>query len=108
MIKVQILKNNLIIESVEVKGHAKSADFGEDLVCAGVSAIIMGCCNALEKYAQNKCQIKLEEAYSEIKVLENSEKVQTILEVMEVQLETLMEIHHEYLYLNNENGGLRK
>jgi len=49
MINVVILRNNLNqIISIEVKGHADSAPYGQDLVCAAVSAVVIGCNNALK------------------------------------------------------------
>jgi len=47
MITVTITKSNKIIESIEVKGHANSGTYGNDLVCAAISAIITGGANAL-------------------------------------------------------------
>ena len=40
MIKINVKKENNIIKSVEVKGHADYADFGKDIVCSAVSSIV--------------------------------------------------------------------
>lgn len=40
MIKINVEKENNIIKSVEVKGHADYADFGKDIVCSAVSSIV--------------------------------------------------------------------
>jgi hypothetical protein len=39
MIKVNILKSNNHIESIEISGHSNYADAGYDIVCAAVSSI---------------------------------------------------------------------
>ena len=40
MIKINVEKENNIIKSVEVKGHADYTDFGKDIVCSAVSSIV--------------------------------------------------------------------
>ena len=49
MIQVRITKSQEKILSIDVKGHANSAAYGSDLVCAEVSAIMIGLCNALDE-----------------------------------------------------------
>ena len=39
------------IARITVSGHAGYADAGEDIVCAGVSALIITCANALQRVA---------------------------------------------------------
>ena len=48
MIKVLIRFEEKNFKSLEVKGHANSAPYGQDLVCAAVSAILTGCTNAIQ------------------------------------------------------------
>ena len=59
MIKITASRNNGKITSLTVKGHANSAPHGEDLVCAAVSSILVGGCNALKE--PNCFAIKLNE-----------------------------------------------
>ena len=42
MIKITILYNENKFASLEVKGHANSAEYGQDIVCSAVSALIFG------------------------------------------------------------------
>ena len=49
MIKITASRNNGRITNLTVKGHANSAPHGEDLVCAAVSSILVGGCNALKE-----------------------------------------------------------
>ncbi|MNI35971.1 hypothetical protein D3C73_900090 [compost metagenome] len=49
MIIVSILRrSNNTISGFEVSGHAGYADPGEDIVCAGVSAVTVGTVNSVE------------------------------------------------------------
>lgn len=48
MIHAHFQRNNAgDFESFRVTGHADSAPYGEDLVCAGVSALVVACENSL-------------------------------------------------------------
>ena len=65
MIKVQIKRNNKYITQIKIKGHAQFGEYGKDLVCAGVSAVATGICNALAKKGfleEKKCAIILKNA----------------------------------------------
>ena len=63
MIKVKIgHASNNQVNFIEVKGHANSAPHGEDIVCAGVSAILGGGFNNLINYKDY--ELKLDEGYA--------------------------------------------
>ena len=47
MIKIVLTYKDNKIDALEIKGHANSAEYGKDLVCAAVSAISVGGLNAL-------------------------------------------------------------
>lgn len=47
MIKVKIIKNNNIIESINAKGHANYEEYGKDIVCASFSTMIITTINAI-------------------------------------------------------------
>ena len=63
MIKIKIgHASNGQVNFLEVKGHANSAPHGEDLVCAGVSAILGGGFNNLKNHKDY--ELKLDEGYA--------------------------------------------
>ena len=57
MIKVNIEKNNAKITSLKVSGHSNYDEKGKDIVCAGVSAVVVGGINSLLN--ENKTAIML-------------------------------------------------
>ena len=76
MIKITASRNDGKIVNLTVKGHANSAPKGEDLVCAAVSSILVGGCNALN---QTNCfTIKL------YIVPMGVQPLSTIIQIMEV------------------------
>ena len=50
MIKINIIKKNDEIKEITFTGHALYADYGKDIVCAGVSSILITTVNAILKY----------------------------------------------------------
>ena len=53
MIKVRIVKNNDIIESIHCNGHAGYADYGKDIVCASFSTMVITTINAILEFDEN-------------------------------------------------------
>lgn len=69
-IKVSWIKRENI-KSICIEGHARSAPKGEDLVCAGLSAISIGFVNALNMVKKDeKINIVVKEGYILINFLE--------------------------------------
>ena len=53
MISVNVTFIGKDIETLKVSGHANFANYGKDIVCAGVSAVVTGGINALEDEIKN-------------------------------------------------------
>ena len=51
MIKVAFFRQEGRITGFESEGHAGYADYGSDIVCAAVSALLISCVNGLESVA---------------------------------------------------------
>ncbi len=95
MIQITVKRNPDII-SIEVKGHAGSADYGHDLVCAIVSGIITGLANALYEMVHEE-DIVLEEGYAKIYISNPCDKSNTICETALYMLKTAQEVNKEYI-----------
>ena len=96
MIEVKVQSIEDVISLIEVRGHADSAPKGEDLVCAAVSAIITGGCNAIHEV--NKFSIKLEDGYALIKAKGNITRADAlVLETIVKQLETIEDSYPQYI-----------
>lgn len=97
MILVSILKHNGIIEEMKVSGHAEYADKGKDLVCAGVSTIMIGSLNALDLLAKDTCDLQIKANQIQIKTKINTYDSQLIIKTVILQLETLKEKYSDYI-----------
>ncbi len=88
MIKVTIYYENLSPVGLEVKGHSGKNQYGHDLVCAAVSAIVTGGFNAFQD--DEIKEIKLDDGYAKLIVKQN--EVSLIkLEMLLIQLKTVQE-----------------
>ena len=98
MITVIIQKHNQQIKDIEVSGHANSAEYGKDLVCAGVSTVCVGIANVLAKKGFLKQgTIDVEEGFVHVKVNQSSDMIQVVLETFEILLETVEESYPKYM-----------
>lgn len=91
MVNVKVLKKEDLIKSLSISGHANAGDYGNDLVCAGVSSISIGLANALDKLTQNLCTINIDENLVSIEVLDSDVSIQMILQTGIIQLQTIEE-----------------
>lgn len=96
MIKIEATRKDGKIINLTVKGHANSAPKGEDLVCAAVSSVLVGGCNALSQ--PNCFAIKLNEG--DASIVENkhaNEHDYEVLETMIIQFKTIEESSKKFL-----------
>ena len=96
MIKIEATRKDGKIINLTVKGHANSAPKGEDLVCAAVSSVLVGGCNALNQ--PNCFAIKLDSGDTSIseKSIANKHDYE-VLETMIVQFKTVEESSRKFL-----------
>lgn len=101
MTKVTIKKNASFISDIEIKGHALSGKYNEDIVCAGISSIVFGIINALEELTNYDTNyIIFEEDMIKVPYLSEDKEVQLICEVMIVQLQTIAESYPKYIEIS--------
>ena len=106
MIKVDVLLTPLTkqVYGIILKGHAKSDEYGKDLVCAAVSAIVTGGANAMMEFSEDICSIQLESGNSKIisQLVGNSIPTndELILKIIVTQLETVAESYGEFIQIN--------
>ncbi|MGC4375823.1 ribosomal-processing cysteine protease Prp [Fictibacillus sp. Mic-4] len=110
MIKVSIIRNqNGVIRSFIMKGHAESGPYGQDLVCAGASAVSFGTINAIEELCQFTPDVETREDGGFLRMDlpdmacdEPFRKAQVLLEGMIVSLKTIERDYSQYIQVNEE------
>ena len=97
MIKVVIEKNNSKIISFEVSGHSNYDEKGKDIVCAGVSAIVVGGINALINENKKAIEYECKEGYAKVLVKNIDSNIEMILDVISTQLYTVEESYPKFI-----------
>ncbi len=97
MIKVTIEKNNTKIVSLEVSGHSNYDEKGRDIVCAGVSAIVVGGINALVNENKKAIEYECKEGYAKVIVKNIDSNINMILDVITTQLYTIEESYPKFI-----------
>ena len=102
MIKITIgHASNSQINFLEIKGHANSAPYGEDLICAAVSAIVTGGFNNLKKI--ENYEIKLDEGHAYFKSnapLDAHDEV--VMETIVCGLITIRDAHPKFVDIKTD------
>lgn len=101
MIKVNVTIQNDKIHALLVSGHANSGEYGKDLVCAAVSAVVIGGLNAIQCHADYA--IKIDDGYVslEAKSLPNGHD-QIVLETIVTGLLTIEQNYRKYIKIKQE------
>ncbi|MDY6062994.1 MAG: ribosomal-processing cysteine protease Prp [Erysipelotrichaceae bacterium] len=94
MIKAVVDIHNEDIINLNISGHANFAEYGNDIVCAGVSSIIFGLMNALD---EKRVEIKMEDNEINIRIIEADNRLRNYLELCLIQLKTIEEVKSQNL-----------
>ncbi len=97
MIHITVKYDGPNIVGCTITGHANAAKKGEDLVCAGVSAISVGTLNALVSECEDTIVETMNEGFVDIQVQHIQNNQQMILKTMIIQLETIQAAHPNYI-----------
>ena len=101
MITVQRTMKQGSTEELSIFGHSGSEEAGRDLICAAVSAIGFGLCNALDQmHAEADIQIK--DKLIKIRIIKSTEQTETILNTGMIQLQTVEERYPEFVLVKSE------
>jgi hypothetical protein len=113
MIKVTIYRTAVGIQSFEMTGHANYAKHGQDIVCAGASAVVFGSINAIDALCDVQADINLGKnggflTYTLPKHLDNEmgKNVQLLLEGMIVSLKTIEMDYGKYIRIQEIMQGV--
>ena len=53
MISVNFYKQNDKVVKIECYGHAEYDDYGKDIICSAVSALVINCANSIENFTDD-------------------------------------------------------
>lgn len=93
MIHIKIQKKEDYLSEIKLKGHALYDDYGKDIVCAGVSAILTTSVNGVLKVNKNACHYKQEKDIFTIYDIQNDSLTQILMQNM---IDLLKELANNY------------
>lgn len=113
MVKVRIERAaDGSIRSFSVKGHANFAEHGQDIVCAGVSAVTVGTVNAIEALLGIELDSSMKDGFLQASVPANAggkpEQVQLLLESMVVMLRSIEESYGAHITVTDKPNLARR
>lgn len=88
-----------VCSGFSVSGHANSGEFGQDLICCAVSAVVQMCCNGITEVAKCSAEVCSAGGFVEVWVNEGVLKAQTLLKSLELELNLLAQQHKNNLKL---------
>lgn len=101
MVKVEIIRNQNLIQNIKVWDHAASGEYGFDLVCAGVSAIMIGALNAFDSL-ELPVELSMDPSpMIQIKWLKPHDK-QQMMDIIFIQLKTIEEQYSEFIKITEK------
>ncbi len=101
MIKVKVTFQKDDIKAIHISGHAQSGEYGRDLVCAGVSAVVIGGLNALERH--DDFNIEVADGLVSVKaktLLQTHDQI--VLETILTSLQTIQQNYRKYIKISQE------
>ena len=112
MIKIEMVKVNNNLESVSINGHANSAEYGSDIVCAAVSVLSQSVVNGMIKSLDGredffsldddgKIKINIPKDVDEIQKI----KLQALADVLEINFDDLSKTYSKYIKLEVKEVG---
>ncbi|MDP9678184.1 uncharacterized protein YsxB (DUF464 family) [Paenibacillus jamilae] len=95
------------IQGFSVKGHANFAKSGEDIVCAGVSAVTVGTVNSIVALTDVEMETEMENGFLSAYLSPESyhdanAQVQLLLESMVIMLTSIAESYGKYIQIENK------
>ena len=90
MIKIHVKKKDNQINGISIKGHANYADYGQDIVCAAVSSIVITSINAIINIDKNAIE------YNDTMFIKNIKKDDITNKLLTNMLNMLNELKKDY------------
>lgn len=93
MVNIKIFRDQTgLISAYSMTGHANTAEYGQDIVCAGISALAQTAVLGLEKHLQHNLKVEIDSGKLHVTLLESPNSLtEAILATMLIGLTDLSE-----------------
>lgn len=101
MIKAVFTKHNDMFYSFKISGHANFAEFGHDIVCAGVSACVQMCANGITEVMDYPAKVICEENLISVELSKSdfNEGCEILMSSLFLQLTMMSESYNDTIDL---------
>lgn len=103
MIRIQVRTVGSDICTIEISGHAMAGPYGQDLVCAGVSAIALSSLNAIDELYRDACKLSANQNKIVVYVQKNSSSLQEVLKFLVTQLDMMKRSYPDHIRLEKSS-----
>lgn len=97
MTKVEVLKKQEIIRSIQVSGHAFFAKSGQDIVCAGISTLCYTFGNKLLDLEEENVVVEIIEGFFKISITLDNRNNQLLLQTLVLGLRMIEEKYYQQI-----------
>lgn len=84
-------------ERIEISGHAGYAEYGKDIVCAGVTALTQTLIQSIENLTDDKIEYRISPGKVEVEYRNLSEKSKTLVDSFFIGICLITEEFPEYV-----------
>ncbi len=84
-------------ERIEISGHAGYAEYGKDIVCAGVTALTQTLIQSIENLTDDKIEYRISPGKVEVEYRNLSEKSKTLVDSFFIGICLIAEEFPEYV-----------
>lgn len=105
MVKIDLFYCDDYLRRVTVYDHANFAKKGQDLVCAGVSAIVFGMANSFDELCHDDVDIIIDAKDTRItfEKKRNQRVVDLLFDVLLLQIQTIANEYSDYIEIRRFN-----
>ena len=103
MISITVVSDDHHYSSLTCTGHAEYDEYGLDIVCAAVSAVVFGLNNAMDEMLGG-IDTTIEDNLIKIEIPTPDEKSDEIMTVGLIQLKTIQESYGDHIRIKNKRG----
>lgn len=90
---------NVYADGINITGHAGFAEYGEDIVCAGVSALVQTLIEAVEELTDDELHYEISTGYVDIKHEALTERAQVLVDAFLLGVEMIADSYPDNVEL---------
>jgi len=103
MIEVTILKSSETYKGFKVLGHAGYSEYGSDIICASISALVINCVNSIDEFTDDDFSLEEDSSTGLIHLTFNNTpgpESKLLLDSLVLGVNAILEDNEQYIKLD--------